>query len=331
MSRYREADLLQGVRVRSWTGGRLATLKLMIQRLEEELNSLAPASVEQSNSRVFDDLVPFILDLTVAAGYRQFTIEWSEPPGLASTHPNRQLLFYEIWHDTTQAFSDPTIIETPQRQILISGAKPGEVRYFKGRVINTRFEASRWSTIVTSTGAQGVFEQTDIDDVSVRIITDVGEWQTIFTKVYDPFNGAVMLNTHLALGAIQENVTVSHKTTGRIVKTFNSGPAFVQCRYLWDDKEFGQRTMLSSRPGYTGDYDGADPADIGKSPMGFGTFISEFIRPGNDEITFKLQATKCPGSEWKGGGKQSGDRPTQISDPLIMVRRGLIFEVLENL
>jgi hypothetical protein len=254
----------------------------MVQRLEEELNSLAPASVEQSRSRVFDDLVPFVLDLTLAAGYRQFTAEWSEPPGLASTHPNRQLLWYELQHDTTPAFSDPTIIESPQRQILISGARPGEVRYFRCRVINTRFEASRWSTIVESTGAQGVFEQTDIDDVSVRLISGVGEWQDIFTKVYDPFNGAVMLNCHLALGAVQENVTVSHKSGG-VVKTFNSGPAFVQLRYLWDNKEFGQRTMLSARPGYTGDYDGAVPADIGKTPMAFGTFISEFIRPGNDE------------------------------------------------
>ncbi len=317
----------QDVRMRNWSRGRLASLKLMITRIEEALDRAGASPIEESAARRFDDLVPFILDLDLDAGYRQYVMNFSTPPGLGGTHPNRQLIFYEIQHDATAAFNNPTIIETPERHIIIGGVGTGETRFFRARTINTKFHASRWSKTVPSTTAQGVFQLTDIQDISVRLIEPVGVFQELFTFNYDPFNGAQSLNLHLAVGALQTDQNVIKDSDNSIIKTFNSGPAFVQFRVLHDTegdsvfKEFGQRTILSARPGWTG-------KGVGKHPMAFGTLVSEYVRLGNNAFNFRLEAAKLPGGEWRGG---EGTETLKQSDPLVFLRRGKVLEILENL
>jgi hypothetical protein len=297
----------------------------MITRLENALDQLGPAAVVESSKREFNDEIPFVLDLTITNGYRQFVANFSRPPGLNGPHPDRQLLFYEYQHDSTPAFASPEIIETPQRHLIIGGIALGETRYFRARTINTKFQASRWSKVITSTAARSRIEQTDIADVSTRLVSKIGEWENVFTETYDPFDGAVFLNVHLALGGIQEDL-VSNKPSGDPAFTLRGGPAFVQFRFLVDEgsgfREFSQRTILSVRPGYT-------RIKLGKAPMAFGTFMSEPIRPGNDPITFRLQANKMIGSEWKGGDPRGVDRALLESHPIIFMRNGKIIEVLE--
>lgn len=326
MAQYQPSRPRQDVRIRNWSKGRLANLKLLITRLESQLDQTGAASVVESAARRFDDLVPFVLDLRIDAGYRQFVVNFSEPPGLAGSHPNRQLIFYEIQHDSTPAFSDPIIIETPQRHIMIGGVGSGETRFFRARVINTKFHASRWSSTVISTTARSVFQQTPITDIATRLISPIGEWQTIFSQDYDPFNGAVCLNIQIAMAALQEDVDVLRQKDGGVAKTFQSGPAFVQFRVLKNtgtgDEEFGQRTILSARPGFTG-------FQVGKTPQAFGTLVTEFIRPGQPVLTFKLQAAKMVGSEWRGG--TGANDPLQEGEPYIWIRNSKILEVLENL
>ena len=85
------------------------------------------------------------------------------------------------------------------------------------------------------------------------------------------------------------------------------------------------RTLLSARPGVN-----TESSDFNsvRTPTAFGTFMLPFFKPDAGIRTrIILEAAKIPGSEWLGPTR---NRATQISDPLLMTRRGQIIEVLEG-
>ncbi len=296
-------------------------MRLMVSRLEEALNDTLGAQVEQSAARQFNDDIPFILDLTLSSGFRQFEIDFTAPPGLggagrgAAPHPDRQLLFYEIQHSASAAFTSPTSIETPQTHIIAGGFGSGETRFFRARVINTKFQASRWTSTISATTAEGKIISTSIDDFNVPFTAAIGTWQTIFSVVYEPSEGSTFVNVQLALGCPQED----RGSRG-------GGPAHVQFRWLLDtgsgDVELeGVRTVMAAIPGNT-------ETETGKAPMAFGSFMTPFrTLPGVGTVTYTLEGRKRPGSEWKGG---DGLSATATADPLVFVRNGKIVEILEK-
>lgn len=318
----------QDVRLRNWDSGRLAQLKLIVERLESFVNEAAPATVAQSDMRKISVKVPIIIDLAVVPGYKQFTIDFSIPPGLGG-HPFRQLLFYEIQHDTSPAFNDPVIVQTPQRHISIGNVGLAETRYFRARVINTQNYAGEWTRTIRSTAARGIFATTAMPDAKLRLENVIGDWQTVFKTAYTPTGGAVTLNAQLAMIAVQRDITVTNPSGGSY--TLFGGPAHVQFRWrigitnpitlITTYREIGERTMLSARPAYTG-------VKLGKAPMSFGTFMTPFDRFGSgSEVIFELQAAKVPGSEWQGG---THERAMRISDPIVYSKNGTIVEVQEQ-
>ena len=328
MAEYKKIRPSQDVRLRNWDAGRLAQLKLVVDRLESEINATAPATIEQSGARKISNQVPIIIDLLVTPGYRQFTIDFSIPPGLGG-HPFRQLLFYEIQHDVTPAFNDPTIVQTPQRHISIGNIGLAEIRYFRARVINTENFAGEWTRTQSAQAARGVFATTAIDDAKTRLEPNVGEWGNIFRVPYTPTGGAISLNAHISMIGVQRDITVTNSSGGSY--TLFGGAANVQFRWrvgitnpinlVTTFREIGERTILSVRPGYTG-------VKLGKAPLAFGSFMTPFDRFGSgSEVLFELQASKMPGSEWKGG---QSERAIQTSDPLIFSRNGTIIEVQEQ-
>lgn len=328
MAEYTKIRPTQDVRLRNWDAGRVAQLKLIVDKLESSINQTAPATVAQSEMRRVSDQVPIIIDLLVTPGYRQFTIDFSIPPGLGG-HPFRQLLFYEIQHDTTAGFTDPTIVQTPQRHISIGNIGLAETRYFRARVVNTQNFAGPWTDTITSTAARGIFATTPIVDAKTRLEPDVGQWGNVLRFYYTPTGGAISLNSHISMAAIQRDVTVTNRSGGSY--TLFGGAAHVQFRWrvgttnpitlITSFREFGERTILSARPGYTG-------IKLGKTPLAFGAFMTPFERFGSGvQILFELQASKMPGTEWKGG---ASERALQTSDPLIFSRNGVVLEVQEQ-
>lgn len=327
MGSYKTQRPLSDVRLRNWPAGRAAEMKLMVSQLESSLAEMRGPAIAQTAKRQFNDQIPFILDLSVVGGYRQFVLNFSEPPGLNSNHPQRQLQFYEIQHDSTPGFSNPTILETPQNHIIIGGADSRETRFFRVRTINTLFQASRWTSTIQATTAAGQMFVTLMNDGAKRVTGEVGGWKTILEYPYTVSDGgAIALNAHISVAGIQEDVQVKGVEAETIINTYRSGPAFVQVRWMIRTnlaegfKQVGSRGMFSARPGYTG-------IKLGKAPMAFGSFISPFIRPNPGEIFFQLQAAKCPGSEWKGG---SGTDELRTSDPLVISQNTKVIEVIER-
>lgn len=327
MGKFEVGRPKQGARLRSWPAGRAAELRLMISRLEDAVNNSLGAKIKQSEKRAYNPEIPFIIDFEVTAGFRQFEIQFPLPPGVGgtgrgsgrlgyATHPDRQLLFYEIQHDSTSAFADPTIVETAQNHIVIGGAGLAETRYFRARVVNTKFQVSQWTDTTSATTAQGRIITANIKDVSDRLVNPVGEWQTIMSRSYTAINGAVCAQSQLSVGACQTD-------SG----TYKSGPGIVQFRWMLDIgdgdgfREWGDRTAMAACPGNT-------QTKTGRAPLAFGTFISPFCYPeDNTSIRVLLQAKKRPGSWWNGG---DGSGSKQVADPMIFSRNAKLLEVLEE-
>jgi hypothetical protein len=294
----------------------------MVSRLEQVVNDTLAAQVEQSAAGKVNDQIPFILDLVITSGFRQFKVDFDVPPGLggttrgASKHPDRQLLFYEIQHSATPAFVSPSILQTPQISVLIGGFGLGERRYFRARVINTKQQASPWTDTVASISARGRISVTDLDggDITARLTASQGSWQNIINTTYSPSEGFVSIKAHVAVGAIQENVGA-----------FIGGPAHVQFRWrvdlentaVFSELDKGARCVMAAIPGDT-------TIKKGKAPMAFGTFLTPFIKTsGTNDIGIQLQASLRPGSDWA----PSGNLP---SNPLIFTRNVNVIEVLES-
>ncbi len=340
MAQFKVGRPLQEVRLRNWDAGRVSQLKLAISRLEDEVNRTLPASVQQSARRKVSDQVPFILDLRVEPGFRQVILNFTPPPGLGGG-PRRQLLFYEIQHDDDLGFGSPTVIQTPQTNLLISGLGLGETRAFRARVVSTFQEASTWTDTIVSTTARGKIQQTTIPDTQVRLTNDVGQFQTLFTMDYQPVGGAVTLHSQLSLATPHFDVTKKNPD-GTTSEVLRSGPASAQFKWqigtlnestlIFDFSNIGERCLLSARPGFS-DEETTPAASQGKSgiktPMAFGTFMTPFFRPISDRgiIKLRLQAAKIPGSEWQGPESTAA---LNISDPMFFIRQSQVIEVLEQ-
>jgi hypothetical protein len=333
----------QQVRLRNWPAGRAAEFRLMATRLERGLADTMGARVKQRATRKLSDNVPIIIEFNVNPGFRQFQLNFPPPPGLGGAgrgvapHPDRQLLFYEIQHDARPWFPDPTTIETPQNDIILSGAGLSETRYFRARVVSTKFHVSLWTPTEAATTAAGSMIVTPIRDTQTRLTSSFDTWRTIQTRTYLTTGGAVTVTAHISAGAIQEDVTQAKAANG--LGLFRSGPAMVQFRWLIDvgdgggDRNWGDRTLLSARPGYTGTLimgtrSGDETKYLGKAPLAFGTFMAPWSRPGTSRtIKIQLQAKKLPGSKWKGG---EGSDAMRESDPMIFFRNGRVIEILEE-
>lgn len=328
MARFEIGRPSHEVRLQDWPAGRSNEFRLMINRLEEGLNDSLAAQVLQSGKRAVNNEIPFVLNSTVNAtgGYRQIELSFDAPPGLggagrgATPHPDRQLLFYEIQHDSTAAFASPVTIETPQTHLLIGGIGLGETRFFRIRVVNTKFQVSPWTSTVVGTAAQGKITVRTLPSVTDRIAAPIGEWQNMITHSVSALRfGAICVTAHIAIGTPQTDYTAG-------TKTYRAGPAFVQVRILrkvndGSFQEIGDRFRFAARPGYTGVKDG-------NAPMAFGTIITPFLQEAPDDdatITFTIQAMLLRNSQWR-GGDGSGNKVK--SDPMFYLRNGRILEVL---
>lgn len=333
MAEFKTGRPSQEIRLRAWDGGRVNLLRLAVQNLESELNSSLGSAVVQTARRKVSDQIPFVLDFEVRPGFRQVQCVFSAPPGLGG-HPFRQLLFYELQHDATPAFSDPTTIQTTQTTIAIAGFALGEERSFRIRVVNTFGNASVWTRTLTVTVAQSKIQQTSIADVDMRLEGPIGYWRTVSDSVYTPVDANACVNAHIALSALHFDVDRKREAVTR--KTLRGGPASVQFRWRigsfnsitqdFDLQEFGPRTLLSARPGFA--LTSGDLADT-KNPLAFGTFITPFyVKTAGTPVRIQLQAAKTPGSEWRGSQRE---RDLIISDPVVFVRNAQIIEVLRDI
>src|SRR5262245_3121265 len=197
MAEYQSGLPTQDLRLRNWPAGRINQLRLAVQRLEQEVNKGLANRVQQSARRVISDQVPFPLSLEAKPGFRQVEVNIGATPGLGG-HPRRQLLFYELQHDASPTFPNPTVLETPQKHLVFGGLELGEVRSFRARVINTFNEASVWSETRTVQVAQSQIQQTGLPEATVRLETPVGEFQKIIEAAYQPVDARACINIHLA-------------------------------------------------------------------------------------------------------------------------------------
>lgn len=333
MAQSKQARALQDVRLRSWDSGRLNLLKLAVQNLENSLNTSLNSPIVQTERRKISDQVPFILDFNVRPGFRQVQCLWSAPPGLGG-HPFRQLLFYEIQHDSDPVFSDPTTIQTAQTGITIAGLALGELISFRIRVVNTFGVASTWTDTITVRVAQSQIQQTPLNDVTMRLEGPVGYWRTVSETTFTPLAANATVNASISLAGVHFDTDQKRGAITR--KTLRGGPAHVQFRWKVGNlnpitnnyilTELGQRTILSVRPGFAST--SGDKSAI-KNPLAIGTFVTPFfkLQPGVSG-KIQLQAAKMPGTEWKGSQRE---RTLQTSDPVFFFRNAKLIEVLEDL
>lgn len=333
MSQYDVGFPTQDVRLRNWPSGRLNLLRLAVQRLESGVSQTLGARVEQSQRRKVSDQVPFPLSLDVRPGFRQAEVNIGKAPGLLGGHPFRQLLFYELQHDATPGFPNPTIIETTYTHIALAGLALGETRSFRARVVSTRNEVSRWTATKTVTVAQSAIQQTALPDKSVRLEQPVGVFQTILSATYTPVEAQATLLGHIAVCGPHFDTV---RRQGAVnLKTLYGGPAFVQFRWRvgslnaaslnYDLRPVGERAMLSVRPGFSA---ASDLSSV-RNPLAFGALPTPWFKlTAGVEAKVVLEAAKCPGSEWLGSQRE---RATQITDPVVFLRNGQVIEVLEDL
>ncbi len=332
MPKYEVGRPLQDVRLRNWDAGRVNQLKLAVQRLESEVNKTLSSSSLQSQKRLTSDQVPFILDLSVSPGFKQVVINFTPPPGLGG-HPRRQLLFYEIQHAADESFAGATTLRTPNNQVAIAGFALGETRSFRARVINTINEAGQYSSTRTVTLASAKIQQTFIDNVDVRLDRDIGDFQPIFVRQFQPVEARFCTNIQLGLACPHFDVEL--KDGGVTRQTFRGGPATVQLRWRigtfneftqdFEFREEGPRTLLSARPGV--ETEAVDFNSV-RTPMAFGTYMLPFFKPqAGVQTQVVLEAAKMPSSEWFGPTRA---RSLEISDPLLYTRGGQIIEVVEG-
>lgn len=339
MAQYSSPRTLSDIRLRNWNAGRVAQLKLAIQKLESQISSSLTQSTQQTAKRQVVNFVPFVLDesIIINSGFQQIQVSWQAPPGL-NGHPSRQLLFYEIQYDSNRSFSNPTTLTTPQTTVVLAGLEGFSVSV-RIRIVNTFGQASIWSIVQTVRLAKTRIEVTSLADttglvgINKRLTKSIGEWQTVMETDYLSFGGAFAINLHASL--LCPHHTINVKRGAVTVETYNGGPGYVQCRYLLGEvnlngeKVFSElganRFLLSAKPGYLSN--ATDFEAI--TPTAFGSFPSVFYTPERftDPITIRLQVAKLIGSEWKG---PTGVGTLQTSDPLFCVRNAQVIEVLEQ-
>ena len=138
---------LQEVRLRNWTGGRVAQMKRAVEMLEEQLNTTMASQIDQGAKRVVSTRVPKITGVAIATGFKSFSITFNEARGISD------LLFYEVQKDSTSSFADPTTYTITQTSLTIPTTTEREVIYVRVRAMNSKFQVGPWSASSTATGS----------------------------------------------------------------------------------------------------------------------------------------------------------------------------------
>lgn len=342
MGSFRSARPLQEVRLRKWSGGRVAALKLMVSRLEDALNDTLGAQVNQDVTRITSDQVPFIINFRVEGGYRLFKIDFPTPPGLVD------LLFYEIFHDDNAGFTDPTILRTPMTNIMISAVGLNETRFFKARVVNSSFEASVFTDTLEVVSASKKIDVTNIsgvDTATTQLNKAAGVFVDIFDFEYLPSGGALTMMAHVGICAPQGNSSGFSESDAPTREDGGSGiwhkqwgPAHAQFRWVINGKVVRfPRFLLSERP-----FDAPNPGGspfVAAAPWNViaqGTMITPFFRTEELSLIVKLQAALNLGNEWQGGftslSPPTPSRPEGAFkiEPLVLARNVKVIEVQEE-
>lgn len=193
MAEYSVGSIMAEVRLRDWPAGKVAQMKLAIQRLEEAVNFTIAAQVKQGTARIFSTRVPKITDFNVAPGFRSFQLDFTTPKGIVD------LLLYEVQHDTSGAFPSPTTLTFTDTHVVLAGDPTvEETRFFRIRVINSKFEAGPWSDIESATSTPFKIVINRNAQVEVTIVpANYDEWVDIATKSYVSTGGPISISAHV--------------------------------------------------------------------------------------------------------------------------------------
>lgn len=194
---------LQNVRLTNWPAGRVAQLKTAIQRLESMLNTSASSQITQPEKRQFSTRVPLITEFTVRAGVRNFQVVITAPRGIDD------VLFYEIQHDTSSVFSNPSTITSPTNTVSVGGVSPGTVRYARVRVVNSKFQAGPWSEATAfSIASYRIQTQRFGEATSATTFTnaELDTWKTLDEQTYVASGGAVSVISHISIHADEDSL-----------------------------------------------------------------------------------------------------------------------------
>jgi len=224
--RYSVGRPLQNIRLRNWPAGRVAQLKTAIQRLESILNQSSSSQISQPEKRELSSRVPLVQDITVRAGVRNFQLTFPDPRGIDD------LLFYEIQHDTTPAFSNPSTLTTAIPSVSVGGVSGGTTRYARIRAVNSKFRAGPWSSTKTFTTANFRINTTRIAQGSLITFTSAGYdvWTELASTTYSATGGSVSVTTQVAL-RVDEDTPVAGAAS------FRRSTATIEFRILRDGTE----------------------------------------------------------------------------------------------
>ena len=217
---------LQNVRLRNWPAGRVAQIKTAIQRLESILNQSSSSQINQPEKRELSNRVPIVQDITVRAGVQNFQITFPDPRGIDD------LLFYEIQHDMSSVFSNPTSLTTAIPSVSIGGVAGGTTRYVRVRAVNSKFKAGPWSDTETFTTANFRINTTRVGEGALTTFTSSSYdvWTELATTSYSAVGGSVSVTAQVAL-RVDEDTPVAG------ADFFRRSTATIEFRILKDSTE----------------------------------------------------------------------------------------------
>lgn len=220
---------LQNVRLKNWPAGRVSLIKTAIQRLEGILNTSSGSQINQPDKRVISNRVPSILDLTVRAGVRNFQVTFTDPQGLDD------LLFYEVQHDTSSVFSNPSTLTTAIPSLSVGGVAGGVTRFIRARPVNSKFQAGPWSETETFTTANFRINTTRVGQGSLVTFATAGYdiWTDLGSTTYTATGGTVSATIQVAL-RVDEDTPVAG------ADSFRRSTATIEFRILRDGVEKGK-------------------------------------------------------------------------------------------
>lgn len=202
---------LQNVRLTNWPAGRVAQVKTAIQRLESILNTSAGTQINQPSKRELSNRVPIVQNVTVRAGVRNFQVTFPDPQGIDD------LLFYEVQHDTSEVFSNPTTLETAIPSISVGGVEGGVARFVRVRAVNSKFRVGPWSETSTFTTADFRINTTRVGQGSLTTVATASydTWIDLASTTYTAVGGVVSVTTLVAMRFNEDTPIAGGATTRR--------------------------------------------------------------------------------------------------------------------